>query len=68
MTIRFPKSTFGDKLLALAGKKRAVYIPDDIYKKLGPYIIVQAKRESFWRALFRNKNQNPPAGWIYPVK
>jgi len=66
MTIRYPKYTIGDKFLALVGKKRAVYIPGDVYKTLGPYVIVQAKKESFWRALFRSKKQNPPTGWIYP--
>ncbi len=67
MTIRFSEPTVGDKFLALIGRKRAVYIPTNIYKTFGPYVIVQAKKESFWRALFRAKDQNPPEGWFYPL-
>jgi hypothetical protein len=68
MTIRFPESSVGDKFLTLAGKKRAVCMPADVYKKFGPYVIVQAKGESFWRALFRPQNQEPPKGWFYPLE
>ncbi len=68
MTIRFPESTVGDKFLTLVGKKRAVWIPEDVYKKFGPFVIVQARKESFWRALARPKNQNPPEGWFYPIE
>jgi hypothetical protein len=56
MTIRFLEFTVGDKFLTLVGKKRAVWIPADVYKKFGPYVIVMAKKESFWRTLFRPKN------------
>ena len=68
MTIRLPESTISDRLLALVGKKRAVRIPTEAYKKFGSYVYAKAEKESFWRVLFRSKNQNPPAGWIYPVK
>ena len=67
MTYKIPKENFADKLLALMSKKRAVLIPSEVYAKLGPYVYAKAQKESFWRALFRSKNQNPPAGWIYPV-
>ena len=68
MTIRFPDSTVGDKFLTLVGKKRAVWIPADVYKKFGPFVIVQARKESFWRALARPKNQEPPEGSFYPLE
>ena len=68
MTFKIPKENFADRLLALIGKKRAIRIPTEVYNKLGPYVYAKAEKESFWRALFRSKNQNPPAGWIYPVK
>ncbi|ABW68744.1 hypothetical protein Dole_2941 [Desulfosudis oleivorans Hxd3] len=55
MTYRVPEATFGDKILALLGKKRAIRIPEEAYKNLGPYVIVRARKESFWRALFRPK-------------
>ena len=68
MTFKIPKENFADRLLALIGKKRAIRIPTEAYKKYGPYAYAKTERESFWRALFRSKNHNPPAGWIYPVK
>jgi len=45
VTIR--KETFTDKLLAIMGKKRAVWIPHDVYKRFGTYVIVLAKRNPF---------------------
>jgi hypothetical protein len=66
MTIKFPKKTFVDKLLALIGKRRAVRMPFEAYDKLGPYVYAVAQKESFWCALLRPKNQDPPEGWIYP--
>jgi len=67
MTFRIPKETFADRILAMIGKKRAIWIPRDVYKRFGPYVIVQARSESFWQALFRPKNQEPPEGWFYPL-
>lgn len=68
MTYKIPKENFADKLLALIGKKRAIRLPTEAYKKYGPYVYAKTERESFWCTLVRSKNQNPPAGWIYPVK
>jgi hypothetical protein len=68
MTIKLPKTTLADRLLASIGKKRAVRIPFEVYEKLGPYVYAQAVKESFWRALVRPRNQDPPDGWIYPDK
>jgi len=66
MTIKLPKTTFADRLLALIDKKRAVRIPGEVYKNLGPYVYAKAEKEPFWRALMRPKNQDPPEGWVYP--
>lgn len=66
MTYRMPEASTADKILALAGKKRAIHIPGDAYKILGPYVIVRARKESFWRALFRPERKEPPQGWFYP--
>ncbi|MCX5815163.1 MAG: hypothetical protein NTX75_02825 [Proteobacteria bacterium] len=68
MTIRIPEETFADRLLTMMGKKRVFWIPADVYKRLGPCIIVQAKRESFWKALARPKGQEPPEGWFYNLE
>jgi hypothetical protein len=68
VTMKIPEKNFGDKLLALMGKERAIWIPKDIYKTFGQYAYVQAKKESFWKALFRPKNQDPPVDWFYPIK
>lgn len=68
MTYRIPQKTLADKLLALIGKKRAISIPKNVYNQLGPYVIMQARSESFWHAFFRPKNEDPPEGWFYPLK
>ena len=65
VTIKLPKPSIADKFLLLIGKKRAVHMPFEVYEKLGPYVYAQAVKESFWRALMRPKNQDPPEGWVY---
>jgi hypothetical protein len=65
MTIQLPKKTLGDWVLKLFGKKRAFSVPDDPYKRLGPYVCARASRESFWQALGRPKSKSPPPGWGY---
>ena len=64
MTIIFPEPTLGDKLLAVMGKKRAVFIPD-IYSRFGKYAYGRAVKESFLEALIRPKNQELEEGWFY---
>ncbi len=68
MTIKLPGPSVSDKFLSLIGKKRAVRIPQGVYEKFGPYAYAQAEKESFWRALARPKDQDPPNGWVYPDK
>ena len=53
-----------DKLLEVLGKRRAVFLPDTS-KGLGPYTYVQAKKESFLKALLRPKDLPLADGWIY---
>jgi hypothetical protein len=64
MTIIFPEPTFGDKLLAVIGKKRAIFIPD-IYRKFGIYAYGRAVKEPFLYALIRPKNKELEEGWFY---
>jgi len=54
--------------IALLGKRRAICLPVEAYVKCGIYVYAKAEKESFWRALFRNKNNKLPNGRIYPVK
>ncbi len=61
MTIKIQPPGLPDKLLALIGKKRAVFFP----KQELPYGYYIARRESFFRALFRPKTSSPPEGWVY---
>jgi hypothetical protein len=65
MTIRIPKKSFADKILDALGKKRGVKIPEDVYEKFGPYVYAQARKESFWRALFRSRHAKLPEGYVY---
>lgn len=64
MTIKHQEPNILDRLLKIIGKKRGIIVPSDIYEKFGPYIYFEAKRESFWKALFRGKNQKLPQGVI----
>lgn len=61
MTIRIQPAGLPDKVLALFGKKRAVFLP----KQEMPYGYYVAMREGFFRALFRTKNSPLPDGWAY---
>jgi len=61
MTIRIQPQGLADRLLARFGKKRAVYVPDEVYR-YGDYV---AHRESFLQALFRPRNRTLPPGWMY---
>ncbi|HRT71057.1 MAG TPA: hypothetical protein P5308_06835 [Syntrophales bacterium] len=65
MTVELPKPTFGDKVLDMMGKKRAVFVPKDVYREYGPHAYAKASKESFLRALLRPKGADPPEGWVY---
>ena len=59
MTIRVPPENLLDKVLKLLGKERRVIMPEEagkIYGDKGPYVQIKAKREGFFKALFRKKN------------
>ncbi len=60
MTIRIPKKTILDYILAWFGKSRGVIIPAGTHKKTGPHSYVVAKRENIFKALFRSKNSPLP--------
>lgn len=62
MTTQIPKPGLADKLLSIAGKKRAVRLPKET---MGPYGYYVAEKESFVRALLRPKDAAPPEGWTY---
>lgn len=56
MTIKIPPENFLDKVLELFGKKRQIIMPAEagkIYGEKGPYVQIKAKREGFFKALFR---------------
>ena len=58
MTIRGPEKNILDKILAIFGKERDIIVPENMnesYRKYGPYVYIKAKRESFWKALFKKK-------------
>jgi hypothetical protein len=62
MTVHIEPPGKADRLLALFGKKRAVFIPAAPLA-FGYYV---APRESLLRALLRPAGRQPPKGWIYP--
>jgi hypothetical protein len=56
MTIKIPPENLLDKLLKLFGKERLIIMPREvgkIHEKKGPYVQIKAKREGFFKALFR---------------
>lgn len=61
MTVKIEPRGKADRILALFGKRRAVYIPDVPQ----PHDYYIAPRESFLRALLRPSNRQPPKGWVY---
>ena len=63
MTIRMPKESLPDKIRKALGQKRGTKIPAGAFKKFDSQIIdayVIAQKESFWKALFRSKNEDLP--------
>jgi hypothetical protein len=64
MTINFPQPGFWDRFLRKIGKRRGVYVPSKTYEKFGPYIFATARKESFWRSLFRPKDKQLPDGYV----
>ena len=64
MTIRLPDPNIIDRFLKLIGKKRGVIFPTEAYEKFGPYVYANAYKESFWKALFRPRNQSLPEGLV----
>jgi len=56
VTIKIPPENIFDKILKLLGKQRAVIFPsgaEEIYKQHGPYVQIKARKENFFKALFR---------------
>ena len=56
MTIKIPRENLLDKALKLFGKERQVIMPEEagkIYEDKGPYVQIKAKREGFFKTLFR---------------
>ena len=59
MTIRLPPDNFLDSILAIFGKKRKIIMPENIKQienQLGPYVTIQARKEGFFKALFRHQS------------
>jgi len=59
-----PELNIFDKILKSLGKKRGVRYPVEAYEKFGQSVYIKATKESFWKALFRSKNQEFPEGDI----
>jgi hypothetical protein len=56
MTIKSPPDNIWDRILQLIGKKRRIVVPEnvgEIYEKFGQHAIIKARKENFWKALFR---------------
>jgi len=60
MTLKIPDPSIGDKILKLLGKKRGLFFPKGFFEKPGVSIYACARKENFWKALFRSKNSKLP--------
>lgn len=64
MIIKRPTPDILDRLLHVLGKKHGLIIPDKAHEQYGPHAYVVARKESFWRALFRPKGRDLPEGLV----
>lgn len=64
MTIIMPQLSWADKLLRILGKKRGVIIISEKDNKFGEYSTRIASKESFFKALFRPRDEALPDGMI----
>ena len=64
MTIKIPTPSMADRFLYLIGKKRGVLIPDIPSSDQSKFVYAVAKKESFFKALFRSRNSPLPASHI----
>ncbi len=64
MTMKIPRMSIVDKLLARIGRRRAVYIPGDIDHERR-YAYAWARKEPVVCTLLRPKNKALPRGWHY---
>ena len=64
MTIRIPEPTLGDKILRFFGKKRGLVLPINLNESSGYSVYAKARKENFWKALFRAKNMKFPENVI----
>lgn len=64
MTIKIPDPSMGDRILRLFGKKRALVIPKVRVERKEIDIYAVAVKENFWKALFRPRKSQLPAGSV----
>jgi hypothetical protein len=64
MTVRMPPLNFFDKFLYSIGKKRGVILPSEKLSLDIKHSNVILKKESFWSALFRQKNRDLPENML----
>jgi hypothetical protein len=59
MTIQIPEKDFGDRILNILHKKRALFLPNN-YSDKNIDVYAVAKKENFWVALLRPKGSFLP--------
>ena len=64
MTARMPDLSIWDQILKFMGKQRGVRYPVEAYDRFGNTVYLRPAKESFWKALFRSKNQQLPEAYI----
>lgn len=64
MTIKIPERNMWDRLLNAFGKKRGVIIPTNPCQQFEGDIYTSARKENFWKAVFRPKDKKLPDGMV----
>ena len=64
MTIRIPDPSIDDRMLRLFGKKRALIYPKGHVGGHEIDVYAVAVKENFWKAFFRPRNSQLPAGSV----
>ncbi len=66
MTMLIRPPNWADHLLAVFGKRRAVFVGNSLqFPPPSPHGFQYAPQESFLKALLRPKDKPLPEGWVY---
>jgi hypothetical protein len=63
MSLRIPQPDLFDKILRSFGKRRALFIPQDVQEAYRYDFYLACHKENFFKVLFRPRNAKLPEGY-----